>query len=189
MRIELATTLVATAVFVSGCDVVSSPPTSTSPVAPPPASSESAFRGSYEVPVPANLAAAAQYPVASIHWSVTQGVGRLTYDLPLDLVGRSIGLSFEGPIDASGGTATLTGNAGRADCVIDSASVVCHETMNGLSPLSPDYGVVEKLAAADYAGPAADRVDVAQRFAGDPIGIVHVDLAAPVSNGSGSQNP
>jgi hypothetical protein len=50
--------------------------------------------------------------------------------------------------------------------------------MRGLIPLNPDLAVVEKLAGT-YPGPAADRVSVAQRFDGDPIGIALVDLQRP----------
>jgi hypothetical protein len=138
--------------------------------------------------VPANLEAAAEYPVLNVRWSVSNGVARLNYDLPLDLVGRSVGLSFEGAVDPQSSSVTLTGNVGTASCVVGTTTVVCHETMNGLTPLMPDYGVVEKLAAADYPGPVADRVSVTQRFAGDPIGIVTIDLTTPASNGGGPQN-
>ncbi|MFO0612235.1 MAG: hypothetical protein U0414_06595 [Polyangiaceae bacterium] len=139
------------------------------------------YAGTYEVPVPAGLESAATYKVDKVEWTVDGDAAELRYDLPLGLVGKSIGLSFKGSVAASGESASLTGSAGTAECTIAADEVVCNESMAGLLPLEPDYGVVEAHAATEYAGPVADRVDVAKRFAGDPIGIVHVDLtrAAP----------
>ena len=51
--------------------------------------------------------------------------------------------------------------------------------MDGLLPFQPDYAVIEQLANAEYAGPASDRIRVAEQFAGDPIGIVHFDRSVP----------
>ena len=53
--------------------------------------------------------------------------------------------------------------------------------MKGLLPITPDLAVVESLAATEFAGPASMRLDVAKQFSVDPIGIVHVDLNAPVT--------
>lgn len=135
-----------------------------------------AYRATYDVPVPAELAAAATYDVARVEWSVDGGTAELRYDLPLGLVGKTVGLSFKGSVDATGTSANLTGAAGTALCTIGPSAVDCNETMAGLLPLEPDLAAVESLAAAEYAGPAADRVEVAKRFAGDPIGVVHIDL-------------
>lgn len=137
-----------------------------------------AFQGSYEVPVPAELAAAATYPVSKVEWSVDGDSVELRYDLPVGLIGKAVRLSFEGQLAASGTSASLVGDAGTAECVISRDVVDCHEIMRGLLPLDPNYDVVEAHAASEYAGPAADRVEVAKRFAGDPIGIVHIDLTA-----------
>lgn len=141
-----------------------------------------AYPATYDVPVPPALAAAATYSVDRVEWSVDRGSAELRYDLPLGLVGKSVGLSFKGPIDASGTSATLTGSAGTATCTIGPTTVDCNESMAGLLPLEPDLAAVEALAASEYAGPAADRVEVAKRFAGDPIGIVHVDLTRTVDD-------
>lgn len=142
------------------------------------ASAATAYAGSYEVPVPPELAAAATYPVAEIEWSVVGGVATLEYDLPLGLVGTKVRVSFTGPVE--GTNSKLTGPVGTADCTIGDAAVSCLENMDGLLPLATDMAVVEQVAATEYAGPVVDRVDIAKRFQGDPIGIVHVDLTRAV---------
>jgi len=136
------------------------------------------FHGTYEVPVSADLAAAALYDVPVVEWSVTDGVAKLEYDLPLGLVGTAIRLEFVGPAGASAPTGPLTGPPGTADCTFTGTAVSCLEKMAGLLPITPDYAVVEQLAKTEYAGPPADRVNVTKRFVSDPIGIVHFDLSA-----------
>ncbi len=138
-----------------------------------------AYAGTYEVPVPAELQAAATYDVAEIEWVNAGGVVSLEYDLPEGLVGQKIRVRFTG-VAADGATsAELTGEVGTATCAIAKATVSCNETMSNLV-FQPDLTVIEALAATEYAGPAADRLDVAQRFQADPIGIVHIDLSKQV---------
>jgi hypothetical protein len=142
------------------------------------------FHGTYEVPVPSALEAAATYDVPEVEWIVDGDDVELRYDLPRALVGKAFSLRFEGTI--SGSTAKLTGSPGTADCTLTATEVVCNESMTGLLPITPDYAIVEELAATEYPGPAADRLDVAKRFAGDPIGIVRIDLTTP---GGASDKP
>lgn len=139
------------------------------------------YRGTYEVPVTADLAAAAVYDVPEVEWTVVNGSVTLDYDLPLGLVGTKLRVEFTGPIDVTAGTATLVGPPGDADCTLSASAVSCLEKMSGLLPITPDLAVVESLAATEFAGPASMRVDVAKQFSVDPIGIVHVDLNAPVT--------
>lgn len=141
-----------------------------------------AYKGTYEVPtVTANLASAAVYPVPEVEWSIVDGVAELSYDLPLGLVGAPLRVKFTGALAASGTPSALAGEPGTASCDVANAAVVCHEIMRGLLPLTPDYAVVEQMAATEYAGPATDRLDVAKLFASDPIGIVKIDMNAPVA--------
>lgn len=140
------------------------------------------FQGTYEVPVPPELASAATYAVPKVEWIEDGDQVELRYDLPLGLVGKTVGLSFKGTLSSGGTTASLSGSAGTAECTLTADTIVCNESMSGLLPLEPDYGVVEAHAAAEYAGPAADRLEVAKRFAGDPIGIVHIDLNRPAGD-------
>lgn len=142
------------------------------------------FPGTYEVPVPAELAAAAIFDVPKIDWRVHEGRVELDYDLPLGLVGKPLRVSFEGPLDEAADTLTLTGDAGTATCTIAGGTIDCNETMHGLLPIEVDYDVVEERARAEYDGPVEDRLDVARRFSGDPIGIAHIDATAPLDGGS-----
>lgn len=146
--------------------------------AAPAAPVSGSFGGSYSVPVSADLAAAATFDVTELTWTVTGGVATLAYNLPRALVGKAMRVVFTGPFDASTGHATLTGAPGTAECTVTALAISCTEQMNGLLPIAPNLVVVEKLAAT-YAGPAADRLAVAARFAGDPIGIATLDLTRP----------
>lgn len=130
----------------------------------------------YEVPVPAELASAASYPVDTVEWEVRDGIASLKYDLPAGLIGKELRIEMEGPIDEDTQTASLTGVAGTATCEISAVGIECLENMPGLMPIEPDLELVEALAADQYDGPVADRLDVAKRFAGDPIGIVRFEL-------------
>lgn len=143
------------------------------------AAASGSFRGTYEVPVGAELASAALYDVPVVEWEVANGVAKLDYDLPLGLVGKPIRLEFVGPADAARPTGPLSGAPGTAECTFVGSSVSCLEKMAGLLPLEPDYAVVEQLAAVEYKGPVADRVAVTKRFVSDPIGIVHFDFQIP----------
>lgn len=150
----------------------------TSP-APAPGVASGSFGGSYRVPVSPELTAAATYDVTEIHWVVTNDVATLSYNLPRALVGKTVRVDFTGPFDPATNRATLTGAAGTSECTIAPATISCAETMRGLLPLDPNLAVVEKLAAASYPGPAADRTAVAKQFAGDPIGSALIDLNRP----------
>lgn len=149
------------------------------------AASSGRFSGTYDVPVPVELTDAAVFTVPQIDWTIEGGTVRLDYDLPLGLVGKSLRVSFEGPYTEGATSVTLTGSAGNAECTIAATSVSCSEAMTGLLPLDPNYDVIEQVAAAEFAGPASERVDVAQRFSGDPIGVVHVDLESPATDDKG----
>ncbi len=136
------------------------------------------FAGTYDVPVPEQLAAAATYPVDEIEWRFDGGTLTLDYDLPRGLVGKSLHVRFEGAYDGEAETVTLTGDAGTAECTIGADRIDCHETMRGLLPIDVDEDAVEDIARDEYDGPVQDRLDVAERFSGDPIGIAHLDLGA-----------
>jgi hypothetical protein len=137
------------------------------------------FAGTYEVPVEPPLAAAALFTVSEVEWTLSGSRARLAYDLPRELVGKTLRVDFAGPL-AADGTAQLLGDAGVADCSVQASTVVCNEQMPGLMPLEPDLATVEALAADTYAGPASDRLDVARLFSADPIGIARVDLSKPL---------
>lgn len=135
---------------------------------------ESHFAGTYEVPVEPALKPAATFPLSSVEWRVSDGKASLSYELPKELVGKSIELDFSGPV--TGAEAALRGEAGTADCAIGETEVTCQENLRGLSPIEPDLTKVATLAQASYPGSPQDRVDVAAAFGTDPIGIAHIDL-------------
>jgi len=134
------------------------------------------YRGTYEVPVPAELSAAATFAVPEIEWTLGGDAVTLAYALPLGLVGEKVRVKFAGTLGA-----TLSGDAGTATCEVATDAVSCHEVMTGLLPLAPDYEVIAKEAAAEGGVDASLRAEVAQRFSVDPIGILHLDPSAVVS--------
>jgi hypothetical protein len=136
------------------------------------------FAGSYEVPVDLSLSAAAVFPIAELEWRIREAQASLSYDLPEELVGRTIRVDLAG--DGQGETAHLTGESGTADCAISSNEVACNEVLSGLQPIDTDLATVKDLATRSFAGPAQQRVDVARQFAADPIGIVRINLQAPL---------
>ncbi|MBX3210085.1 MAG: hypothetical protein KF764_33955 [Labilithrix sp.] len=145
-----------------------------------PADGEAKYSGDYDVPVPPELAAAATYKTAEVHWTVVNGTARLAYNLPKGLVGDSIRVDFSGPFDPATNKGTLTGPAGTSECVATATTVTCTETMRGLLPIDADMELVEAIAREEYAGPVQHRIDVTQRFIGDPIGIIRFDLSTRV---------
>jgi hypothetical protein len=134
------------------------------------------YAGTYEVPVPAELAAAATYAVPEIEWTRSGDAVTLAYALPLGRVGDKVRVKFEGTLGAA-----LTGEAGTATCEVAAEATSCHEVMTGLLPITPDYDVIAKEAAAEPGVDAALRAEIAKRFSVDPIGIVHLDPSAKVA--------
>src|SRR5262245_35470086 len=82
--------------------------------AEPPRAAPHAYRGSYEVPVAAELASAAVYSVPEVEWEIEAGTAKLEYLLPLGLVGWPIRVEFMGPYDALASSVKLSGLAGTA---------------------------------------------------------------------------
>ncbi|MBK9034348.1 MAG: hypothetical protein IPL61_24295 [Myxococcales bacterium] len=141
-----------------------------------------AFRGAYSVPVPDELAAAATFTIDHLDWTVLDGVATLHYDLPVGLVGGDVRIDLSGPIEPGATIVTLTGAVGTGTCTSDGRFLSCVEQFTGLGALPISAALVEQTARAEYAGPASDRLAVAELFGGpDPIGIATLDLQAPVA--------
>lgn len=155
----------------AGVSACSSSGTADAPVTPPTSSA------TYEVPVPATLAAAATFEVEDVKWSIDGGTARLAYNLPRGLVGRSLRVDFSGAFDAATNTGTLVGDAGTAECTLVGSALRCNETMRGLLPIDADLSTVEAIAKTEYAGPVQDRLDVAKVFGGDPLGVLRADVS------------
>ena len=142
-----------------------------------------AFRGAYAVPVPPELAAAATFAVDHLDWTVVGDTVTLHYDLPVGLVGGDVRVDLTGRLAPGATEVVLTGPAGTGTCTSDGQRLTCVEPDDPRrSPpfcyhrppraLPRDMALVERAAAAEYAGPVADRVAVATVFGQpDPIGI------------------
>ncbi|MEO8700822.1 MAG: hypothetical protein ABI867_12305 [Kofleriaceae bacterium] len=188
MRI-LAPGLLSIFTFLCGCaadgESTTEPPLV--PGAPIPTTSGS-FASRYEVPVPSELATAADFAVDHAEWTVSGSTVTLHYDLPVGLVGGKAEVTLSGTLAAGATTVALAGEVGTGTCVADATHLVCREELAGLGAMPISTTVVEQTAASEYAGPAADRVRVANLFASDPIGFVRLDLSAPVVDDSGDDS-
>lgn len=140
-----------------------------------------AFRGAYAVPVPPELAAAATFAVNHLDWTVVGDTVTLHYDLPVGLVGGDVRVDLTGRLAPGATEVVLTGPAGTGTCTSDGQRLTCVEQFTGLGALPRDMALVERAAAAEYAGPVANRVAVATVFGQpDPIGIATLELTQPV---------
>jgi hypothetical protein len=137
------------------------------------------YLGEYTVPTTPELAAAATYRVDHVDWTVVGGVVTLHYELPEGLVGGLLDITLTGPVDDGATHVTVTGAQGVGECTAVGTVITCHEDFADLGPLPISMAVVEQLAAVEYAGPAADRMEVAAWFGSDPIGIVTFDITVP----------
>lgn len=146
------------------------------------------YAGRYLVPAPAELADAASYPIDHVDWEVEAGAVNLHYDLPEGLVGGAIPISLAGSLSAGDRTVELAGEVATGLCVATSTTVTCREDFFGLGELPIDMGVVTERAALEYAGPAADREQLAILFDADPIGFVEIDLETPVLDDRGGDD-
>ena len=151
------------------------------PGAAPLPNTSGAYRGAYAVPVPAELAAAATFPLDHLDWTVIGDVVTLHYDLPVGLVGGDVRIDLTGRLAPGATEVVLTGAVGSGTCTSDGLRLSCVEQFTGLGALPISMPLVEQTAAAEYAGPVADRVAVANVFGQpDPIGVATLELTAPV---------
>jgi hypothetical protein len=124
--------------------------------------------GVYSVPVPADLEPYASYDVPSITSCRRGDVVELGYKLPALLVGQSERVSFAGDYDAAADAFVLLGD-GTATCEVVAGTWTCLEQFTGITV---DLAGVADEAVGLSAEEQAARLDVAQRFGGDPIGIM-----------------
>jgi len=127
----------------------------------------------YSVPVPAALEPYAAYPIGDVSLCQSGDTIELGYSLPKLLVGKNTRVSFAGTYLAAEGTYELSSEDGTASCEPSDTSWTCFETFTGLEV---DLERVADEAAELPAAEAAGRVEVAERFGGDPIGILDFDL-------------
>ena len=125
------------------------------------------FTATYEVPVDEpDLAAYAHYEIPDIRLRERDGKLELKYELPAHLVGENLGsINFEGtPED-------MRNEFGHASCHVQVCKLNYNKKLSDI--LTQRLPEVEKLLMRDF--PAAEleqRMEVARRFAGDPIGII-----------------
>lgn len=143
------------------------------------------YAGAYRVPTDPSLADAASFAMDTVDWTVAGDTVTLHYNLPAGLVGGTIPVTLSGTVPAGSTKITLAGLEGTGTCVATTTIVTCHEVFGDLGTLPVDSGVVSRIAAHDYPGPVADRLNVAAVFGSDPIGFVEIDLTRPVVDDHG----
>lgn len=146
------------------------------------------YAGHYEVPASAELAAAAQFPVDEVTWTVLGGVATLHYSLPVGLVGGKLDVNLTGPIAAGATELALTGENVAGTCVAAGTKITCREVFGDLGPLPISMPVVQDVAAREFTGPGTQRVAIANLFSSDPIGMVDFDLAVPAMDDHGDDD-
>lgn len=129
------------------------------------------FKANYEVPVEdaPDLAEFALYEIPDIRIRESAGHMELKYELPDHLVGPDLGsITFEGTPD------NLTSPFGKAVCVKNQCELHYNEKLsNVLQARMPE---IEALLNSEFdPAVAAKKIEIAKRFAGDPIGIIHYE--------------
>ncbi len=150
--------------------------------------SSGVYAGTYRVPtVSDELAVAARYDIDEVRWTVSAGVATLDYDLPIGLVGGKVGVTLSGAITSGDTEVTVTGAHGVGSCIAAGSIVTCTEDLADLGELPIDAAVIAQRAAVEYRGPAVDRIQVANLFGSDPIGVVTLDFTRPIVDDSGGR--
>ncbi len=131
----------------------------------------------YSVPVPPALEPYASYPLEDVSLCNQPAGGppgiELGYSLPALLVGKKQRVAFAGAYDAATDTYALSGDNGTATCHPTGAAWRCDEAFVGLVH---DLEEVAKEAEDLDPAEAQARLEVAEIFRGDPIGILDFSL-------------
>ncbi|HEY4176260.1 MAG TPA: hypothetical protein VGM90_05495 [Kofleriaceae bacterium] len=136
------------------------------------------YAGTYKVPTAPPLEAAATFTVDRVRWELTGSTIELDYDLPVGLVGGSVRVRLAGTVATGATTVDLAGDLGTGTCTATGAVVTCREDLAGIGTMPISSEIVAQHAANEYAGPASDRIQVANVFGSDPIGFVGFDTSA-----------
>lgn len=130
------------------------------------------FKATYEVPVEnaPDLVEFALYEIPDVKLRGTDTNMELKYELPAHLVGADFGsITFKGTPD------NLTSPFGSASCVKNQCELVYNEKLSQV--LQARMPEIEELITRDFdALTAAKKIEIAKRFAGDPIGIIHYEV-------------
>lgn len=146
------------------------------------------YAGTYRVPTSADLAAAASFSVDSVDWEVAGSEVTLHYNLPEGLVGGRLSVALRGTLAPGATEVALAGDQGTGRCVATATAITCREDLTGLGALPISADVVAEVAMREFNGPVSLRTHVSSVFSSDPIGIVEVDLTAPVTDDHGGGN-
>jgi hypothetical protein len=138
------------------------------------------FSGVYFVPERTDVST---YPVDEATWIVSGDQARLEYNLPRMLVGGHERVSFTGTIVPGAPAIELASADGTASCALnpsDAVLLVCNERFTALTV---DLAGVRDEATRDDPSRVAERVQVAEAFSGDPIGVLEANtmLSEPVA--------
>lgn len=121
----------------------------------------------YEVPVEeTDLVPYASYEIPDIRLRERGETLELKYELPTHLVGEGLdSITFEGPADA------LVSEFGIGHCEANQCTLNYNKKLSDL--LTARLPQVEELLRRDFSNEElAARLEIAKRFAGDPIGVV-----------------
>lgn len=127
----------------------------------------------YSVPVPAELEPFASYSVEDVSLCRLGSGIELGYSLPALLVGKKTRVAFAGTYDSANGTYELSSADGTASCELAGEAWSCLEHFTGIEV---DLEEVAEEAEDLSQQEAAARLDVAEQFSGDPIGILDFTL-------------
>jgi hypothetical protein len=130
--------------------------------------------GIYSVPVPPDLEPFSHYAIDSVTACRRGTRVELGYKLPALLVGKPVRVGFSGTYDDAAGAFVLTGD-GTANCQVTDGSWSCFEEFAGISV---DLEAVVDETVGLSPDEAAGRLDVAEAFSVDPIGILDFVAAA-----------
>jgi hypothetical protein len=125
--------------------------------------------GTYSVPVSAELAPYASYPVGSINFCWNADLVTLGYKLPALVLGKAEHVAFVGPWNPSTARFELSGEDGTGICERAGTTWTCTEEFVSigvdLTELSKE---LEGLPAEQVNG----RLEVSKLFGQDPIGVL-----------------
>jgi hypothetical protein len=159
-----------------GCDDHSSGPLDNAGGAAGSPTEHATGNATYRVPVEAELAPFATYPLDRVRFEVEEDQVRIRYAFPRWLSGVSAGVVLEGNYAEDVTSFDVTaGDLGSGSCTRTGASFECHEDLPGLDV--DREGAAERMLDAEL--PSAEveqRLRVTDVFSTDPIGILAFDL-------------
>jgi hypothetical protein len=129
------------------------------------------YRGVYQVPVRPELAAYARFEISDFNYSSAAGKLSLDYSLPIELTGiAGQRIHLEG-VDMGQPTLGLSGPQGDATCARNQAQLQCTVRMKNIQ-INPNSIAALLKTQSSSQEEFNSKLEVAQSFSRDPIGIV-----------------